>query len=260
MQNHAQLLADPLAIRMTDSRVRRFRRNYAVRRWVPLRYAIDINPQKSLRPHLPFHVTDFRPFRARPPRGGRANPLQIHVETPRPWPVSSAPQPASTKKWACAHSSVRPLQSEFRVYSRATAKARHRLRRVIVAGSLKGFATFKLYDPRYNRRSWNFRESRTLSICWDQRPLLRRPPLRQRKCERPSRYPAASNPDSTSPGAASIRDSGAALPPSLAHRRQRIFGRPAPFAIVGWNAGFPNEPSSARRYGMALSWRCRFRC
>jgi hypothetical protein len=48
------------------------------------------------------------------------------VETPRPWPVSSAPQPASTKKWACAHSSVRPLQSEIRVYSRATAKARYR--------------------------------------------------------------------------------------------------------------------------------------
>src|SRR6266851_7680630 len=57
--------------------------------------------------------------------GDRANPLQIHVETPRPWPVSSAPQPASTKKWACAHSSVRPLQSEFRVYSHSTAKARH---------------------------------------------------------------------------------------------------------------------------------------
>src|SRR6266404_2114734 len=139
VQNHAQLLADPLAIRMTDLRVRfasrnvrafRPRRNYSLGRrvrlrWLSLRYAVDIYPQEPLLPHFPFHINDFKPHRARHPLGGRANPLQIHVEPPRPKPVSSAPQPASTKKWACAHSSVRPLQSEFTVYSPATAKARH---------------------------------------------------------------------------------------------------------------------------------------
>src|SRR5712672_3364106 len=90
-----------------------------------LRHAIDVHPQKPLLPHLPFHINDFQPFRARHPLGRRTDPFQIHVKTPRALPVSTAPQPASTKKWACAHSSVRPLQSEFRVYSRATAKARH---------------------------------------------------------------------------------------------------------------------------------------
>src|SRR5260370_5141418 len=90
-----------------------------------LRHAIDVHPQKSQLPHFPFHINDFQPLRARHPLCARANPLQTHVEPPPPWPVSSAPQPASTKKWACAHSSVRPLQSEFRVYSRSTAKARH---------------------------------------------------------------------------------------------------------------------------------------
>src|SRR5712664_1092468 len=131
----------------------------------------------------------------------------------------------------------------------------------VFRGSLKDFATFKLSDPRYNRRSWNFRVSRTLSISWDQCHLpLRHPPLRQRKCARPSNSPAASNPNSKSPGAASIRDSGAALRRSLAPRERRIFGTPAPFATVGSKAEFPNEPLSPRRYGMPLSWRCRSRC
>jgi len=34
------------------------------------------------------------------------------------------PQPADTKKWACAHSIVRPVTSEIKVYARDTAKAR----------------------------------------------------------------------------------------------------------------------------------------
>src|SRR5260221_14270640 len=102
-----------------------FRGHQTIRRSHFLRQAVDVHPQKPLLPYFPFHTNNFKPLRARHPPGGRANLPQIHVETPRAWPVSSAPQPASTKKRACAHSSVRPLQSEIRVYSRATAKARH---------------------------------------------------------------------------------------------------------------------------------------
>src|SRR5258708_27949068 len=105
-----------------------FRGHQLVRRRHFLRQAVDVHSQKSLLPYFPFHINAFKPRRARHPLGGRANLLQIHVETPLAWPVSSAPQPASTKKRACAHSSVRPLQSEIRVYSRATAKARQAAR------------------------------------------------------------------------------------------------------------------------------------
>src|SRR5467141_991630 len=75
-------------------------------------------------------------------------------------------------------------------------------------GSLKDFATFKLSDARYNRRSWNFKVSRTPSISWDKRPLLSlRPPFIQWKGARRSNSAATLNPNSKSPGAASIKDS-----------------------------------------------------
>src|SRR5271156_1468793 len=152
IQNHAQLLANPLAIRVTNLGISRFRRHSPrsnsrsiLRRLTfetrdsgrtiafifsainphRLRHPVDIHPQKPFPSHLPFDVNDFQPFRTCYPSGGFPNFLANQAETPRPSPIRHALQPAATKKWACAHSPCDPLQSENRVYSRSTAKARY---------------------------------------------------------------------------------------------------------------------------------------
>src|SRR5436190_16569169 len=89
------------------------------------RHPVDVHPQKPLLADLPFDIDNFQALRTSHPLGSCADFLQIHADTPRPRPVSVALRPAPTKKWACAHSVVRPLQSERRVYSRNTAKSRY---------------------------------------------------------------------------------------------------------------------------------------
>ncbi len=87
--------------------------------------AVDIDPQKALPADFPFDVNNLQAFRARHPLGGFPNFLENHAGTPRPSTNRRALQPAATKKWACAHSPCDPLQSEDRVYSGDTAKARY---------------------------------------------------------------------------------------------------------------------------------------
>src|SRR6266581_7044304 len=130
VQDHAQLLAHPFAVRVADFRVRLIRhlgapdhsRRIADRRRC-LRYAIDVHPQKPLLADFPFDISDFQPFRTRHSLGGRADFLQIHPETPRPKPVRNALQPAPTKKWA-----VRPLirSTRFRAKSEYIPPARQK--------------------------------------------------------------------------------------------------------------------------------------
>src|SRR6266581_2485631 len=130
VQDHAQLLAHPFAIRVADFRVRLIRRLGAPdhSRCIAdprgcLRYAIDVHPQKPLLADFPFDISDFQPFRTRHSLGGRADFLQIHPETPRPKPVRNALQPAPTKKWA-----VRPLirSTRFRAKSEYIPPARQK--------------------------------------------------------------------------------------------------------------------------------------
>src|SRR6266851_6089679 len=130
VQNHAELLADPLAVRVTnlgvgiaDVRARNVGGHRAVGGRDSLRHAVDIDAQKPLLAYLPLDVNDIQPLRARHPLGGCANFLQIHAKTPRARPVSSALQPAATKKWLAPTHPCDPLQSESRVYSGTTAKA-----------------------------------------------------------------------------------------------------------------------------------------
>src|SRR6267378_2121479 len=91
VEDHAQLLADALAIRVADLRIgvmRNLRRPYLPhcianhRRW--LRYPIDVHPQEPLLADFPFDINDFQAFRTRHPFGSAADFLQIHAETPRP--------------------------------------------------------------------------------------------------------------------------------------------------------------------------------
>ena len=115
VQNYAQLLADPLAIRVTDLGEGVWRRT-ALGRFRRLRggQPVDVHPQKALLTDLPFDIHDFQALRTCYPFGGFADLIQIHAKTPRPKPVTSSFPPAATKKWACAHSMVRPV-SERRV-------------------------------------------------------------------------------------------------------------------------------------------------
>src|SRR5260370_6926568 len=73
-----------------------FRGHQTVRRRHFLRQAVDVHSQKSLLPYFPFHINDFKPPRARHPPAGRANLLQIPVETPPACPLPTPPQPPST--------------------------------------------------------------------------------------------------------------------------------------------------------------------
>src|SRR5579863_979446 len=91
------------------------------------RKAVDVHPQEALFADFPFDINDFQPFRAGNSLGGFANFFQLQAETPRPKavrrPLTSPTGP--TKKWACAHPSCDPLQSEMRVYAPDNTKARH---------------------------------------------------------------------------------------------------------------------------------------
>src|SRR6266446_8773526 len=91
VEDHAQLLADALAIGVADLRigvVGNLRRPYLPRRIAyrrrRLRNSIDVHPQEPLLADFPFDINDFQAFRTRHPLGSAADFFQIHVETPRP--------------------------------------------------------------------------------------------------------------------------------------------------------------------------------
>src|SRR5262249_27674069 len=121
IEDDAQLLADAFAIGVGNFRI-------GVRLAVFLRRGgrnpVDIHPKEALFADLPLDVNDFQPLRTSNPLGSVANFFQLQAETPRPMPVDRPRKPADTKKRACAHSIVRPVTSEIKVYARDTAKAR----------------------------------------------------------------------------------------------------------------------------------------
>src|SRR5208337_3744401 len=97
--------------------------------------------QEALLTDLPFDIHDFQALRTCYSFGGLADLFQIHAKTPRPKPVLSSFPPAATKKWACAHSMVRPVSER-----RASIFPQHCKRKVP-----RGLDTGILADP--GRRS-----------------------------------------------------------------------------------------------------------
>src|SRR4029077_14500897 len=107
VEDHAQLLADPFTIRVTDFRKRVVndpgcadgpcRVAYRCSR---LGHPVDVHPEEPLFADLPFDINDFQALRTRHPLGGFADFLQIQAETPPPQPVRTTLRPAPTKKWA----------------------------------------------------------------------------------------------------------------------------------------------------------------
>lgn len=83
VEDHAQLLADPLAIRMRNLGVRVGRLAIFGSRRNP----VDVHPQEALLADFPFDVNDFQTFRSGDPLGSFANFFQLQAETPRPRPV-----------------------------------------------------------------------------------------------------------------------------------------------------------------------------
>src|SRR5262249_2386734 len=125
VENHAELLAHALAIGVADVGERTWRIP-CFNRICELRggHTVDVHPEKPLLADLPFDIHDFQAFGTRHTFRGVADFFQIHLKTPRPKPVESSAPPAATKKWACAHSMVRPDSERSSSIFRETGKCK----------------------------------------------------------------------------------------------------------------------------------------
>src|SRR5207248_6518762 len=105
VQNHAELLADPLAIRVADLWKRVVHHlagpkcpagiaNHRRR----LRHAVDVHAQEPLLADFPFDINDFQAFRTRHALGGRADFLQIHCRDSTTVAGSHCTPPGPNKK------------------------------------------------------------------------------------------------------------------------------------------------------------------
>src|ERR1700722_1292068 len=133
IQDHAELLADTLAIRMANSQLPtlarlRWRQNQPRRVGHPrpsFRHPIDDHAQEALLPHLPLNIIYFQAFRPRHALGGFPNFFQIQPKTPQAMPGSTALQPAQQKSGLAPTHPCDLLQSENTVYSALKSNARY---------------------------------------------------------------------------------------------------------------------------------------